>query len=131
MSLAVPTADEASNALNNARLKAAIGFEFMVELLTLRGVDPSISTKGALDISEHLYKVSGMAQKQAVQAAVPTVKFTFNATSTTSPKGTTVQMDMVQEAELVDDPLNDLPEYLKSMQMTGNNLEIDVEDADE
>lgn len=129
--LAVPSMDEASTALNNARLKAAIGFEFMVELLSMRGVDPSISTKGALDISEHLYKVSGMAQKQAVVMTTPTVKFTFNATATSSPKGAVVQMDMVQEAEIVDDIMDDLPTYVKSMQTLGNSLEVNVEDVNE
>ena len=121
--LAVPSMDEASTALNNARLKAAIGFEFMVELLSMRGVDPSISTKGALDISEHLYKVSGMAQKQAVVMTTPTVKFTFNASAPSAPvSATTVTIDMEQ------DPLDNMPDYIKTYPIFSNELTVDLED---
>lgn len=133
--LALPTADEAANALNNARLKAAVGFEFMVELLTLRGIDPSVVTKDALAVSEHLYKVSGMAQKQAVQTVAPTVKFTFNATAPSAQQETkeqTIEMEITQDAEFTetmpDDVLNDIPAYVNNIIAKGNVLEVDTDD---
>ena len=133
----VPTPEQAATALNNARLKAAVGFEMLVELLTIRGFDPTISTKSALDVSEHLYKVSGMAQKQAVQTVTPTVKFTFNATAPSAPqetKGQTVDMEVeiTQEAEftdtLPDDVLSDIPAYVNNIIAKGNALEVETED---
>jgi hypothetical protein len=108
-----PTQADAMKSLENARLKAAIGFEYMVELITLRGFDPAISTTQALAVAEHLYKVSGMAQKQAVAPQLPTVKFSFNSNKAVN----SVEIDVT--------PSNDLappPDYTNYYPVTGTAL---------
>lgn len=120
--MALPTADEANTALNNARLKAAIGFEFMVETLTIRGFEPSITTKGLLEISDHLYKVSGMALKQTAQVVMPTIKFSFNAEAPKGKASQVVTIDMEQ------DPLDNMPEYIKSNPIFSNVLTVDLDE---
>lgn len=134
--MALPTVEDAANALNEARLKAAVGFNYMVEVLALRGFDPSVSTRSALDISEHLYKVSGMAQKQAVQPIMPTVKFTFNATAPSpvskkeSNPSVTIDMEPVNAApvEFDDTDLGLALDFLDSFPTMGNRLQVDLED---
>jgi hypothetical protein len=115
------TPQQAQNALEKARLKAAVGFEYMVELISLRGFDPTISTTQALAVAEHLYKVSGMAQKQSVQPVLPTVKFTFNATTTSK----SVEIDITPQQDL-----SDQPNYL-TYPMAGTPLNVLMADIPE
>jgi hypothetical protein len=116
------TPQQAQTALENARLKAAVGFEYMVELISLRGFDPTISTTQALAVAEHLYKVSGMAQKQSVQPVLPTVKFTFNATTTSK----SVEIDITSASQ----DLSDQPSYLNNP-MAGTPLNVLMADIPE
>lgn len=133
--LDVPSTHEAAEALDRARLKAAVGFEFMVELLTLRGFEPSVSTKNALEISDHLYKVSGMAQKQSIQANLPTVRFNFNS-KTTSTGSVEVEVTASVNAEhepnekIVED-VEDIPEYMQNYPIFGNSLRADLPEDEE
>ena len=112
----------AQDALEKARLKAAVGFEYMVELITLRGFDPTISTTQALAVAEHLYKVSGMAQKQAIQPVLPTVKFTFNASSVNK----SVEIDVTSAPN----DLSNLPNYV-TYPMAGTPLNTLMADISE
>jgi hypothetical protein len=130
--LGTPTGEEAAAALSRAQLKAAVGFEIMVELLTMRGFETSISTKGALDISEHLYKVSGMAQKQAPPPVMPTVRFNFNSNRAT---GVDIEMEFGPEVSSAqnfstanhESPANTStrPSYLDKYPIIGNPLDVE------
>jgi hypothetical protein len=130
--LGLPTNEEATAALERARMKSAIGYEVLVEQLTIRGFEPSISTKGLLDIADHLYKVSGMAQKQAPPPVMPTVRFNFN-----SNRATGVDIEMEFSQDLADNtnfspantesPVNvsTRPSYLDKYKIQGNPLDVE------
>lgn len=61
--------------LEAAAQLAAVNLLYAQQALGERIVDPTITTKGLLDIAEHSYKVSGMAKKQ--EAKEDTGKFIF------------------------------------------------------
>lgn len=115
----VPTRDEAATAIENARLKAAVGYEMMLELLTIQGFDPKISVSNRLSITEHLYKASGMAAKQE------------------APKNAGFSISIVlpgSKEKLVvgsGGPENDMlpaaPVYMSTMPQLGNPITIDVD----
>lgn len=131
MTRSVPTADEAANALEIARLKAAVGYEIIVEQLTLKGFDPTCQTKDQLAIAEHLYKTSGMASKQAAAAAPPTVKFTFNAANPLTGKQESVEIDVTAGTTVLEDPLADIPAFIAGSPPLGTPVELGLVDVDE
>ena len=60
-----PTQEEATQAMDVARRKAAVLLSELIDDLGIRAADAATSTPNKLSIAEHLYKVSGMAAKQA------------------------------------------------------------------
>ena len=74
--LTPPVSTNEEENLKLAAQVASINLVYAQKELALRVVDPTISTKGLLDIAEHSYKVSGMAKKQ--EAKEDTGKFVFN-----------------------------------------------------
>ena len=71
-----PVTADAEHNLRLASETASGALVFLVQRLAERGIDPTITTKGLLDISEHMYKVSGMAKKQ--EAKEDSGRFVFN-----------------------------------------------------
>jgi hypothetical protein len=115
----IPTHDEAAKAIENARLKAAVGYEMLVELLTIQGFDPKTSVNNRLSVVEHLYKASGMAAKQEV------------------PKNAGFSISIVlpgsQEKLVVGSAADEfpaIPAYMSTVSPVGNPIMIDVEDAE-
>ena len=74
--LPTPTDEEKTLAL--AAELAAANLLFAQQELGMRIVDPTITTKGLLDIAEHSYKVSGMAKKQEAKDDGGRVVFNIN-----------------------------------------------------
>jgi hypothetical protein len=116
----IPTHDEAAKAIENARLKASVGYEMMVELLTIQGFDPKTSVANRLSVVEHLYKASGMAAKQE------------------APKNAGFSISIVlpgSKEKLVvgsaADEFPAVPDYMSTVSPVGNPIMIDVEEAPE
>lgn len=59
----VPVADTPEENLKQAAEIAAVNLLFAQQKLGERLLDPTITTKGLLDIAEHSHKVSGMGKK--------------------------------------------------------------------
>lgn len=115
----VPTRDEAATSIENARLKAAVGYEMMLELLTVQGFDPKISVANRLSITEHLYKASGMAAKQE---APKNAGFSISIVLPGSKEKLVVGSNAPEN-----DILQSAPVYMSTMPQLGNPIMIDVE----
>lgn len=106
-SLPAPTREDAARALENARLKAAINLEVLLDALTLRGLDPASNFKALLDSFEASYKVSGLAAKQAAAVASPvSVRINLN----TPRGGVTIEASAQPAADALD-TLGDPPDF--------------------
>lgn len=74
--LTPPISQNEDENLKLAAELASANLLFAQTELGKRIIDPTITTKGLLDIAEHSYKVSGMAKKQEVKE--DSGKFVFN-----------------------------------------------------
>jgi hypothetical protein len=117
--LKVPTHDEAAKAIENARLKAAVGYEMMVELLTIQGFDPKTSVSNRLSVVEHLYKASGMAAKQE---APKNAGFSISIVLPGS------REKLVVGSEVDEFPA--VPDYMSAVKPIGNPIMINVEESE-
>lgn len=100
--LTPPIGTEDEN-LKLASQLASINLLFAQQELAHRIVEPSITTKGLLDIAEHSYKVSGMQKKQ--EPTDQQGKFVFNILFS---GGQSVKI----EKEISGETLPDTPESL-------------------
>jgi hypothetical protein len=116
---AVPTHEEAAKSIDNARLKAAVGYEMMLELLTIQGFDPKTSVANRLSITEHLYKASGMAAKQE---APKNAGFSITITLPGSREKLVVGSNDPEA-----DVLQSTPVYMSTVPQLGNPITIDAE----
>lgn len=64
----IPTAEHANAALIEAKHKAACNLPLILERIAERAFDPTSNFKQLMDSGEFMYKVSGMAAKQAEKA---------------------------------------------------------------
>lgn len=62
--LTPPISEHEEDNLRLASQMASVNLLYAQRQLAERIIDPTITTKGLLDIAEHSYKVSGMAKKQ-------------------------------------------------------------------
>lgn len=74
---AIPSADDATAALTEAKHKAACNLPLILERIAERAFDPTSNFKQLMDSGEFMYKVSGMAAKQAEKTAGPGFSITI------------------------------------------------------
>jgi hypothetical protein len=75
--LEIPLGSEEQN-LKLASKIASVTLLYAQQELCKRAIDPTVTTRGLLDISEHSYKVSGMAKKQEPAEKQGKVIFNIN-----------------------------------------------------
>lgn len=99
---------------------ASANLLFAQEALAQRVIEPSLTTKGLLDIAEHSYKVSGMQKKQ--EPAEQQGKFIFNIIM----GGETVKI----EKEIGGNTLENAPETVEMLSVGANTLVESLSFAD-
>lgn len=122
LALPDPTPEEAVQAMEVARRKAAVILSELVDDLGLRAADAATSTPNKLSIAEHLYKVSGMAAKQAAQEnRGPAFSITISIPSVggRAPQTMTISTD--------DGTLPDRDDDKQSLFLVGDDLILDQE----
>ena len=84
---AIPSADDAAAALTEAKHKAACNLPLILERIAERAFDPTSNFKQLMDSGEFMYKVSGMAAKQADKPAGPGFSITIQLAGDGGTKG--------------------------------------------
>lgn len=96
----VPVADTPEENLKQAAEIAAVNLLFAQQKLGERLLDPTITTKGLLDIAEHSHKVSGMGKKAEAAPTGPGFSIVINLPNgNTATVGKTI--DVTPTAETV------------------------------
>ena len=99
---------------------ASANLLFAQEALAKRVIEPSLTTKGLLDIAEHSYKVSGMQKKQ--EPVDQQGRFIFNILL----GGETLKI----EKEIGGNTLENAPETVNSLSESANTLVESLSFAD-
>ena len=97
---APPVSDNDEENLRLASKLAAVNLLFAQRSLAKRICDPTITTKGLLDIAEHSYKVSGMQKK--VEKQDDSGRFVFNIHLGDDRD---IRIEKVLDGEAVEEPL--------------------------
>ena len=120
----LPVAFTEEENLKLASQIASANLLFAQEALAQRIIEPSLTTKGLLDIAEHSYKVSGMQKKQ--EPAEQQGRFIF---SIVMGGGETVKI----EKEIGGNTLENAPETVEMLSECANTLveSLSFDDAPE
>ena len=117
----LPVAFTEEENLKLAAQIASANLLFAQQALSERIIEPSLTTKGLLDIAEHSYKVSGMQKKQ--EPTDQQGKFIFNIIMG---GGETVKI----EKEIGGNTLENAPETLENLSESANLLVESLSFAD-
>ena len=97
----VPTAEEATKALDETRRMAAVNLSLLLPRIATMALDDRANLKALLDAAEFNYKVSGLAAKQAAQSSPFQTRISFNFNSKPTTRTTPRHEPVTVEAEVV------------------------------